>query len=73
MYGSIAYNEKYELKIIDTNCVSCGLSMEIRKGLPAYCPACLQEYPALLEHYRKYLKGTQIASCSTISKLKIVS
>jgi len=56
MYGSIAYNEKYELKIIDTNCVSCGLSMEIRKGLPAYCPACLQEYPALLEHYRKYLQ-----------------
>ena len=61
MYGSIAYNEKYELKIIDTNCVSCGLSMEIRKGLPAYCPACLQEYPVLLAKYRKYLKGTQIA------------
>ncbi len=61
MYGSIAYNEKYELKIIETNCVSCGLSMEIRKGLPAYCPACLREYPALLEKYRRYLKGTQIA------------
>ena len=61
MYGSIAYNEKYELKIIETNCVSCGLSMEIRKGRPAYCPACLREYPALLEKYRRYLKGTQIA------------
>ena len=61
MYGSIAYNEKYELKIIETNCVSCGLSMEIRKGLPAYCPTCLREYPALLEKYRRYLKGTQIA------------
>ena len=61
MYGSIAYNGKYELKIIETNCVSWGLSMEIRKGLPAYCPTCLREYPALLEKYRRYLKGTQIA------------
>jgi hypothetical protein len=33
----------------------------IREGLPAYCPACLREYPALLEKYRRYLKGTQIA------------
>ena len=61
MYGSISYNDKYELKVFDTNCISCGLSMEIRQGLPAYCPACLQEYPVLLAKYRKYLKGTQIA------------
>ena len=61
MYGSISYNDKYELKVFDTNCISCGLSMEIREGLPAYCPACSQEYPVLLAKYRKYLKGTQIA------------
>ena len=61
MYGSINYDNKYELKIIETGCSSCGLSMELREGLPTYCPACLLEYPALLEHYRKYLKGTQIA------------
>ena len=61
MYGSINYDNKYELKIIETGCSSSGLSMELREGLPAYCPACLREYPALLEHYRKYLKGTQIA------------
>ena len=61
MYGSISYNHKYELKVFDTNCISCGLSMEIREGLPAYCPACLQEYPVLLAKYRKYLKGTHIA------------
>ena len=61
MYGSISYNDKYELKVFDTNCISCGLSIEFREGLPAYCPACLQEYPVLLAKYRKYLKGTQIA------------
>ena len=61
MYGSIAYNDKYELKVFETKCISCNLSMEIREGLPAYCPACLREYPALLQKYRKYLKGTQIA------------
>ena len=61
MYGSIAYNDKYELKVFETKCISCNLSMEIREGLPAYCPACLREYPALLEKYRRYLKGTQIA------------
>ena len=61
MYGSINYDNKYELKVIETNCSSCGLSMELREGLPAYCPACLREYPVLLEKYRKYLKGTQIA------------
>ena len=58
MYGSIAYNDKYELKVFETKCISCNLSMEIREGLPAYCPACLREYPALLEKYRRYLKGT---------------
>ena len=61
MYGSINYDNKYELKIIETGCSSCGLSMELREELPAYCPACLREYPELLKHYRKYLKGTQIA------------
>lgn len=45
MYGSINYDNKYELKVIETNCSSCGLSMELREGLPAYCPACLREYP----------------------------
>jgi len=56
MYGSINYDNKYELKIIKTGCSSCGLSMELREGLPAYCPACLREYPELLKHYRKYLE-----------------
>ena len=50
MYDSINYDNKYELKIIETGCSSCGLSMELRVlGLPAYCPACLRECPALLE------------------------
>ena len=34
MYGSISYDNKYELKVIETNCTSCGLSMELREGLP---------------------------------------
>tara|TARA_X000000950_G_scaffold147462_1_gene182009 strand:+ start:248 stop:448 length:201 start_codon:yes stop_codon:yes gene_type:complete len=61
MYGAIDSNEQYELKLVETHCWLCGLSIEIRKGIPAYCSACLQEYPALLEKYRRYLKGTQIA------------
>ena len=31
MYGSIAYNDKYELKVFETKCISCNLSMEIRE------------------------------------------
>ena len=42
MYGSINYDNKYELKVIETNCSSCGLSIELREGLPAYCPACFR-------------------------------
>ena len=60
MYSSINYDNKYELKVIETNCSSCGLSMVLREGLPAYCPACLREFPVLLEKFWKYLKGTQI-------------
>ena len=60
-YGSIHYNETYELKKIATSCWLCGLSITIRRGIPAYCSACLQEHPKELEKYRKYLKGTQIA------------
>lgn len=61
MYGSISYNDRYELKLISTNCNICGLSIEIREGRPANCSACLQENPKLLEQHRKYLKGTPIA------------
>lgn len=61
MYGSISYNDRYELKLISTNCNICGLSIEIREGRPANCSACLQEYPKELTAYRKFLKGTQIS------------
>ena len=61
MYGAINSNEQYELKLIRTHCWLCGLSIEIRKGIPAYCSACLQDNPKELETYRKYLKGTNIA------------
>jgi len=61
MYGSINFDDKYEIKLITTQCWLCGLTIEIRKGIPSYCSACLQENPKELSAYRKYLKGTQIA------------
>ena len=61
MYGSISYNDRYEIKKVSAQCWLCGLTIEIRKGIPAYCSACLQENPIELAKYRKYLKGTQIA------------
>jgi len=61
MYGSINYDNKYELPIIETRCLLCNFKIEIRKGLPSYCSACLREKPQQLAQYRKYLKGTPIA------------
>ena len=61
MYGSINYDNKYELKIIETRWLLCNFRIEIRKGLPSYCSACLRENPQQLAQYRKYLKGTPIA------------
>ena len=49
MYGAIESNEQYELKLIETQCWLCGLSIEIRRGIPAYCSACLQDNPRELE------------------------
>ena len=40
MYGSIAYNDKYELKVFETKCTSCNLSMEVREGTSCLLP-CL--------------------------------
>lgn len=45
--------------------------MEIREGLSAYCPACLREYPALLEKYIRYLKDTQGTCLIDLSKVEI--
>jgi len=45
MYGAIDSNDQYELKIIQTQCWLCGLSIEVRRGIPAYCSACLQDNP----------------------------
>ena len=61
MYGSKNYDNKYELKIIETRCILCNFRIEIRKGLPSHCSACLRENPQQLAQYRKYLKGTPIA------------
>ena len=61
MYGAIDSNDQYELKMIQTQSWLCGLSIEVRRGIPAYCSACLQDNPKELETYRKYLKGTNIA------------
>ena len=61
MYGALNQNSENELPLIKTHCWLCGLNVEIRKGLPAYCSACLMENPKELEQYRKYLKGTPIA------------
>ena len=60
MYSSINYDNKYELPIIETRCLLYNFKIEIRKGLPSYCSACLRENPQQLAQYRKYLKGTPI-------------
>ena len=63
MYGAIDSNDQYELKMIQTQCWLCGLSIEVWRGIHAYCSACLQDNPKELETYKNILK-VQILQCS---------